>query len=250
MKLGPLLLAIFLLFHFVACQKPPADNSGESSSRARTDVAASATDPAANGIIAGTVYFRGDSPKISPINMSADPSCKGANESESLVVNEGKLQNVFVYLEGGFTFSPPTQPVIVEQQGCRYVPHVVAIAVTQPIEFRNLDGTNHNIFGMPHQNHSWNVSQPSQAPPLTRSFRHAETMIPVQCNQHPWMKMYINVSDSPFFGVTDREGHFELKDVPPGTYDLVFVHETLGTQRHAITVRAKEQKLVDISFAR
>jgi plastocyanin len=203
-----------------------------------------------NGVVSGTVYFSGAPPKLSPINMSSDPGCKGANSMESLVVNGGKLQNVFVYLEGGFTFSPSTEPVIVEQQGCRYVPHVIAVAVTQPVEFRNLDGTNHNIFGMPHQNDSWNVSQPSQAPPLTRVFRHAETMIPVRCNEHPWMKMYVNVSDSPFFAVTDREGHFELKGVPPGTYDLVFVHEVLGAQRHTITVSAKERKTVDIGFAR
>lgn len=249
MKPRALLSAIFFTLSFVTCQRPPVENSGREA-RARANVATSAADPATNGVITGTVYFNGSPPKISPIDMNADPSCKGANEPESLVVNEGKLQNVFVYLEGGFTFSPSSQPVVVEQQGCRYVPHVVAVAVTQPVEFRNLDGTSHNIFGMPKQNDSWNVSQPSQAPPLMRSFRHAETMIPVRCNQHPWMRMYINVSDSPFFGVTDREGHFELKGVPPGTYDLVFVHESLGTQRHTITIGAKELKLVDISFAR
>lgn len=252
MKYGALLFAIFLLLNFADCQKPPAENSSrESGSPTRAGVAApTSADSGMNGIVSGTVYFSGTPLKTAPINMSADPSCKGANQSESLVVNEGKLQNVFVYLEGGFTFSPSPQPVIVEQQGCRYVPHVVAVAVTQPVEFRNLDGTNHNIFGMPHANDSWNVSQPSQAPALTRTFRHAELMIPVRCNQHPWMKMYINVSDSPFFGVTDREGHSELKGVPPGTYDIVFVHEMLGTQRHTITVGAKEQKLVDVSFAR
>jgi plastocyanin len=251
MRFWALLFAIFLGLNFLGCQRPPTENlSRESGSPARTSAAApTPVDRAMNGIVSGTVYFSGNPPKAAPINMSADPSCKGENESESLVVNDGKLQNVFVYLEGGFTFSPPTQPVIVEQQGCRYVPHVVAVAVTQPVEFRNLDGTNHNIFGFPHQNDSWNVSQPSQAPPLTRSFRHAETMIPVRCNQHPWMKMYVNVSDSPFFAVTDREGHFELKGVPPGTYDVVFVHEMLGTQRHTITVGVKEKKLVDISFA-
>ena len=60
--------------------------------------------------------------------------------------------------------------------------------------------------------------------------------------------MYVNVSDSPFFAVTDREGHFELEGVPPGTYDLVFMHETLGMQRHTVTVGAKEEKTVEISF--
>ena len=250
MRSGALLLAVCLVLNFLACQRPPREESRNSASRERPNVAASPADPALNGVVSGTVYFSGTPPKFATINMSADPSCRGTNYLESLVVNDGKLQNVYVYLEGGFTFSPSPEPVVVKQQGCRYVPHVVAVAVTQPVEFRNLDQTNHNIFGAPHQNDSWNVSQPGEAPPLTRSFRHAETMIPVKCNQHPWMKMYINVSDSPFFAVTDREGHFELKGVPAGTYDLVFVHETLGTQRHTITVGVKEQKTVDVSFAR
>ena len=251
MKSGARLLALYLVLNFLACQRPPREENRESASRGHPNVAASSlADPATNGMVGGTVYFSGSPPRLVPINMSADPGCQGTNYPESLVVNDGRLQNVFVYLEGGFTFSPSPQPVIVEQQGCRYVPHVVAVAVTQPVEFRNLDATNHNVFGAPHENESWNLSQPGQAPPMRRSFRHAETMIPVKCNQHPWMKMYINVSDSPFVAVTDREGHFELKGVPPGEYDLVFVHETLGTQRHSITVGAKEQKTVDVSFAR
>jgi plastocyanin len=247
MRFGALLFAICLVFNLIGCQKPLVEDSGRDSVRHN---AINLPDSSMSGVVSGTVYFSGAPPKVSPINMSGDPSCEGSNSVESLVVNEGKLQNVFVYLEGGFTFSPSPEPVIVQQQGCRYVPHVIAVAVTQPVEFRNLDGTNHNIFGMPHRNDSWNVSQPSHAPPLKRSFRHAETMIPVRCNEHPWMKMYINVSDSPFFAVTDREGHFELNGVPPGTYSLVFVHETLGTQRHTVTVSGKEQKTVDIGFAR
>ena len=75
-------------------------------------------------------------------------------------------------------------------------------------------------------------------------------MIPVKCNQHPWMSMYINVSDSPFFAVTDPKGHFTPSGIPPGTYDLVFVHEPLGKQTRNVTLGAKEQKQVDLSFSK
>ena len=85
---------------------------------------------------------------------------------------------------------------------------------------------------------------------MTRSFSHAETMIRVKCNQHPWMNMYINVSDSPFFGVTDAQGRFTLSGIPPGTYDLVFVHESLGQQTRSVTLAAHERKTVDLSFGK
>ena len=172
------------------------------------------------------------------VSIPADPA----------TANDSRLQNVFVYLKGRFSFSPPTGPVIVEQRGCRYVPHVVGVAVSQPVEFRNSDATIHNIHGMPKANDAWNVSQVVHAPPITRRFEHPETMLRVQCNQHPWMKMYINVADSPLFAVTDAQGRFELNGVPPGTYDLVFVHETLGQQTRSVTVAAQEQKSVPVSF--
>jgi plastocyanin len=242
-----LLLTLCVVAAAVACRKPPTEDV-----RGHADVSAQAQliDPATAAQIAGTVYFSGPAPRPVLIDMSADNGCRGVTYSESLVVNEGKLQNVFVYLDGGFTFSPSRDPVLVEQRSCRYVPHVVAAAVTQPIEFRNIDPTIHNIHGAPRENDAWNVSQPAQAPPMVRTFPHAESMIPVKCNQHPWMKMYINVSASPFFAVTDAQGRFALSGIPPGTYDLVFVHETLGEQRHSVTIGAKEQKTIDVSYAR
>ncbi|MBZ5546691.1 MAG: hypothetical protein LAO22_01835 [Acidobacteriia bacterium] len=242
------LLSLCLAASLVACQKQPTSpGTGQPPSSPKLSPAG---DASAAAQISGTVYFKGDPPRPPAIDMSADPGCRGSIQSESLVVHDGKLQNVFVYVKGNFTFVPPRNPLVVEQRGCQYVPHVLAVAVSQPIEFRNTDPTNHNIHGMPQANDAWNASQPAQAPPMTRTFQHAETMIPVKCNQHPWMKMYINVSDSPFFAVTDARGHFDINGLPPGTYDLVFVHETLGPQRHSITVGPRERKVIDVSFVR
>ena len=241
-------LALFCLIALTfACQKPPSENPRESSSTPRVGLTA---DPVRGAEVSGTVSFEGPLPKVVPIDMSADPGCRGDNASESVVVHDGKLANVFVYVRGSFIFSPPTAPVVVEQRGCKYVPHVVAVAVSQPVEFRNADPTVHNIHGQPKRNTAWNVSQTSQKPAITRTFARAESMIPVKCNQHPWMNMYVNVSDSPFFAVTDAHGHFSLNGIPAGTYDIVLVHETLGQQTQSVTLRAKEQKALDVSFRR
>jgi hypothetical protein len=241
------LLPLCLFAFLAACQKQATKT--EARAPESLPKIAAPSDPSSAAQISGTVDFNGDPPNAAAIDMSADPGCRGRIQSESVVVHDRKLQNVFVYLKGGFMFAPPLEPVVVEQRGCQYVPHVVAVSVLQPVEFSNTDPTNHNIHGMPHANEAWNASQPSQAPPMMRTFSHPEAMIPVKCNQHPWMRMFINVSDSPFFAITDAQGHFEMKGIPPGTYDLVFVHETLGQQTHSIILNAKQQKTVEVSFA-
>ena len=81
----------------------------------------------------------------------------------------------------------------------------------------------------------------------SRSFTAAEIMIPVKCNQHPWMKMYLNVLANPFYAVTGKDGSSELKGPPPGTYTIAAVHEKYGEQEMKITVGPKDNKQ-DVTF--
>src|SRR5919204_1487710 len=183
--------------------------------------------------------------------MSQDPACKGTNEAETLVVDGGKLANVFVYVKDGLgnrTFDVPKDPIVLDQKGCRYHPHVLGVMAGQTIKIVNSDPTTHNIHPTPKDNREWNESQPPKAAPLEKSFAREEIMLPVKCNQHPWMKMYINVVKTPFFAVTDKSGKFEIKGLPPGTYTVAAVHERLGEQDQKVTVGAKETKNVDFSF--
>jgi plastocyanin len=208
-------------------------------------------DPATVATVSGTVKFDGPAPKASKIDMSQDPGCKGANEAENVVVDGGKLANVFVYVKDGLgnrTFDVPTTPVVLEQQGCRYHPHVLGVIAGQTVQIKNADPTTHNIHPTPKDNREWNESQPPAAPPIEKNFAREEIMLPVKCNQHPWMKMYVNVVKSPFFAVTDKSGKYEIKGLPPGDYTLAFVQEKLGEQDQKITVAAKESKTIDQSF--
>jgi uncharacterized protein (DUF2141 family) len=74
-------------------------------------------------------------------------------------------------------------------------------------------------------------------------------MIPVQCNQHPWMKMYINVMEHPFFAVTGDDGTFQIKNLPPGEYTLVALHEKFGEQIMQVTVSAKQTAHAEFAFS-
>ena len=183
--------------------------------------------------------------------MSQDPACKGPNTAEAIVASGGKLANVFVYVKDGLgnrTFEVPKEAVTLDQSGCRYHPHVLGVMAGQDVNIVNSDPTTHNIHPTPKDNREWNESQPPKTPPLEKSFAREEILLPVKCNQHPWMKMYINVVRNPFYAVTGADGKYEIKGLPPGDYTLAFVQEKLGEKDEKVTLAAKDNKTVDETF--
>jgi len=208
-------------------------------------------DPATAAAISGTVKFDGAAPKAAKIDMSQDPGCKGTNEAENIVVSGGDLANVFVYVKDGLgnrAFDAPKDAVTLDQKGCQYHPHVLGVMAGQTVDIKNDDPTTHNIHPTPKDNREWNESQPPSSADIQKNFAREEIMLPVKCNQHPWMKMYINVVKNPFFAVTAKDGTYEIKGLPPGDYTIAFVHEKLGEQDQKVTVAAKDTKTVDQSF--
>ena len=175
--------------------------------------------------------------------MAADPSCAQQHASpvmgqEVMVDAKGDLQNVVVFVSEGLgdrTFDAPTRPVVVEQKGCMYQPHLVAMRTNQELEVINNDTVAHNLHSVPMNNREWNKSQlPGMHIEVT--FPREEIAIPVKCNVHPWMKSYISVFKHPYFAVTGKSGSFELSNLPPGTYTIQAWHEKLGTATQKITV--------------
>jgi plastocyanin len=244
------LLAIWLL---VGCSSKNTNEEQTSAPSSETQPAATSTpiDPATVATVSGTVKFDGTAPKAAKIDMSQDPACKGDNQAEAIVADGGKLANVFVYVKDGLgsrTFDVPKDSVTIDQKGCRYHPHMLGVMTGQNVEIKNDDATTHNIHPTPQSNREWNESQPPQAAPIEKNFAREEILLPVKCNQHPWMKMYINVVKSPFYAVTGSDGKYEIKGLPPGDYTLGFVHEKLGTQEQKVTLAAKDSKTVDAAF--
>jgi len=207
------------------------------------------------GTITGKIAFDGTPTPGKKIDMSQDAQCAAAagdKTTDDVVVTDGKLQNVFVYLKGGgvekFSYPIPSDPVVLDQQGCRYHPRVMGIQKDQTLKIVNSDPTTHNIHPSPKVNPEFNQSQPPGAPPIEKKFSRKEILIPVKCNQHPWMKANIGVLDHPYFAVSAKDGTYTIKNVPPGTYTVVFWHETQGEQTASVTVAAKESKTQDMTY--
>ena len=206
--------------------------------------------------ITGTIVFEGTVPKNAVINMDSDPACGAANKgdvtSESIVVDNGGLQNVFVYIKDGlgnkYLYDAPTAAVALNQRGCHYVPHVVGIRTTQPLDVINSDSTMHNVHAMPENNREFNQGQPVPGMKNTVTFNVPEVMIPFKCDVHAWMHAYIGVVDHPYFAVSGDGGRFALRTIPPGTYTIEAVHEKLGRQTQTVTLGEKDAKQMTFTF--
>ena len=163
------------------------------------------------------------------------------------------LANVFVYVKSGVpagqTFTAPTTAVVLDQDGCRYHPHVMGIMVGQPLEILNTDPVLHNIKAVAKANRPFNVSQPSAGMKTNRTFAAPEVMVNLECNVHGWMHAYLGVRPDPFYAVTGPDGSFSIKGLPPGTYTIEAWHEKFGTQTATVTVAGAAPKTQDFTFA-
>ncbi len=252
-----LLIALVSLFLLAGCSKKeeaPTETGGggETAAPQTTPI-----DQSTVGEVSGKVSFQGAKPKTQRIMMDQDPVCvqkhggKPAFAEDGEVNDNGTLPNVFVYVKSGaekYTFAVPADAVTLDQDGCMYKPHVLGIMAGQTLKVVSSDATTHNIHPMPKDNREWNMSQAPGAAPIEQKFAREEIMIPVKCNQHPWMRAYIGVVKNPFYAVTGSDGTFTIKGLPPGDYTIGAWTATFGTQEQKVTVGAKEKKTVDFTF--
>ncbi len=268
-RAAALLLGAFFAFAFAGCgnrQNSASQRSAESSSL-KPEISApiayhpapdaKPVDPATAATVSGVVKLDGPPPKMRSINMRSVPSCQQMHADSPAVFEDvvpgenGTLQNVVVYLSGDFNayrFPPARQAVTIDQKGCMYVPHVVALQTGAPLRIHNSDSSSHNSNTLTRYNSPWNETQPVGGAPVEHFFSQPEIGLALKCNIHPWMKAYVSVFSHPYFQVTGADGSFALKNVPPGDYQLQAWHERYGLVQQPIRVTAKSEQSVTITF--
>ena len=206
--------------------------------------------------ITGTVMFEGDVPPAETIRMNSDPVCvmeATDTETEYYAVGDGGgLGNVFVHVTGDAiagTYPTPSEPHLLDQQGCRYTPHVFGVQVGQTVTIRNSDPTLHNIHATPAVNAEFNTGQPIQGMTMDRTFDQVEVMVPFKCDVHGWMNAYVGVLPHPYFATTGSDGSFDISNLPAGDYVVEAWHEMLGTQTQSITIGDGATAELSFSFS-
>src|SRR5687767_2618764 len=208
------------------------------------------------GTVVGKITYAGRAPRPRVVRMSADPLCmpegKGGTLSEVLLVGPGNgLQNAFVYVKDGLgdhKFTAPQTPVVLDQKGCKYTPHVFGVQVGQPVIILNSDPTLHNVHAVPKANAEFNFGQAVKGMKTTRMFDKPEVMVPFRCDVHGWMAAYGGVLEHPYYAVSNADGTFEIKGLPAGTYTIEVWHERLGTQTTKVTVDGKSGATANVAF--
>src|SRR5579884_470599 len=216
-----LLICLVTYVQAAEADKPAAQNVG-------------GIDSKDGGTITGVVRFKGTKPEVKPISeIAGNGSCKEHYKDKPLPMHDtfvfGKhgdddtLANVLVYVNKGLEgekFEPPKRPAVLDQVGCMYTPHVVAVMTGQTLEIRNSDATLHNVMCNPRNNPGFNLGMPVKDQVIEKAFNKPELKINFRCFMHPWMSAYVHVLDHPFFAVTQADGTFTIKGLPPGEYEV------------------------------
>jgi hypothetical protein len=229
---------------------------GRSESGCDTPRAPTPIDLSVAGRVTGTVTYQGPPPSMKIINFGGDPQCAashpGSVTAGDALVHDGSVENAFVYVKEGLagrTFAVPERPVTIDQAGCLYAPHVVGAQVCQPVQFVNSDGVLHNVHGTPTQSPPWNFGMPVRGSQRAVRVPHAEVMVEIRCDVHPWMRAWLGVVDHPYFATTGADGRFTLADLPPGDYVVASWHERFGTRETRVTIGPRETKDVAFTYA-
>lgn len=203
------------------------------------------------GSLVGQVTLAGESPLPRKIQVNKDQHVCGTEKlAEDLIVSKGKgIKNAVVSITTitkGKKMEVPKTPVSFDQKGCTYHPHVLVVPSGAKVEILNSDATLHNIHTYSFENSPINVAQPK----FNKRPESVEVpeIIKVVCDVHKWMNAWWHVVDHPYYTVTDEEGRFTLRDIPPGTYEVRVWHETLRIKTQQVTITAGQETKLPFQF--
>lgn len=269
-RLAAALLAALLLTFGAACgggdEAADAPGTEVPEAEAGADGAAEDLEPGnqavadlgdGNATVSGTITYAGNVPTLRPVTMDADPQCASKHDApvqnEVLLLGDGNtMGNVFVKVKSGLAekqWPAPTQPAVIDQEGCIYHPHVMGLMAGQPLVFLNSDELLHNVHGLPEENREFNLGMPATVKRQNVTLEQPEPVFPVKCDVHPWMQSYVAVMSHPYFDVTAEDGRFEIRNLPAGTYEIEAWHERLGTQTATVTVEDGGSATSDLTFS-
>ncbi len=203
------------------------------------------------GTISGKVRFKGTPRAPEKKAVTKDTAkCGSETVSEDLVVGpDNGVRWAVLSLNGAKAAgTKPAAGGVLDQNGCRFLPHVSVVPKGEEFSVLNSDGILHNVHTYSQKNAAVNKAQPAFKKEMKLSFGEPE-IITLTCDVHSWMKGYLVVTDSPYVAVTDEAGSFKIPDVPPGTYKLDLWHESLGRQTKDVTVKAGDETQVSFELA-
>jgi hypothetical protein len=216
-----------------------------------------AFDPStATAKVSGKLILEGTAPAVPPLKVGRnDPFCQSNAQNifkqKAFVTEAGAPRNVIVYVRTGFegrSYAMPHETVVLDQQQCIYVPHVLTLMKGQKLKILNGDPTFHNVHAEAGGNTVFNIAQASKGAEDIETFSKAAMPFRIGCDMHNWMVAYAGVFEHPFHTTSGDTGKYELR-LPPGKYEIVAWHEKFGEQAVSIEVAANASVERDFKFS-
>jgi hypothetical protein len=202
------------------------------------------------GSITGRVWFSDEPPKLPVVKVSKDQDyCGEVLPNETYIIDSnGGLKNVVVFIESASSSgSPEPRMNVLENNGCRYSPRIMAMQKGERLTVRNNDPKLHIPHSYLNERTVFNLSLPFRGTSIEASQKIRQSgILKVVCDTHTWMLAHIHVFDHPYFAVTDDRGMFSITNIPAGIYTLIAWHEAAGIRSQEITV--SETGDVGLSF--
>lgn len=213
-------------------------------------------DAATAGSIKGKVTFANQpEPMPKAINYGdklKECGAEGKGHMEDFYVagENNAAANVLVFVKSGpaknVKTPVPSTEIVLDQVNCIYTPHVIAMRAGQPLRVKSSDPTSHNVHLQGNLNGDWNKTMSANTSFLageggSQPIAHAE-IIKVKCDIHSWMSATIGAFTHDAFAVTGKDGMFELKNLPPGDYEIEIKHDRAKAKSQKVTLAAKESK--------
>lgn len=250
--------------------QPDSPGQQPAAAPSQTDNSAAAPASAGGGFghWTGRVVFEGAVPQLQPKVRKGDATVKDAAvcaamdvPDERFVVKDGGVANVFIYMERaprGVEVPPsPAEPVVLDQRGCRFLPHALILRVNQPLKILSDDPIPHNTHVFTKRNTEENkVVAANDRNGIVVSFARFESApASVKCDFHAWMQAYLLPLEHPYAAVSSPEdGTFEIRDIPAGTHEFRVWHEGAGpaggyvVQNLKVTIQAGQTTQQDITY--
>jgi plastocyanin len=179
---------------------------------------------------------------------AADGSIAGTVKATGLASNADAV--VYVQEATG-TFTPPAQPVTLDQRKMQFIPHVLPVLAGTSVKFLNSDPTPHNVFSPDGEKYNLGTWPQGQSKDYAFSKCTRFPCVYTQlCRVHPEMEGFVVVLKNPYFAVSDKDGHFEIKGVPAGAYTVAVWHPKLKGPAKPVTVEAGKAAVLDLTLAK
>lgn len=205
------------------------------------------------GTVGGRVTFSGTPP--APVVLKVDEdvqACGGDRPSDELLVSgSGGIQNVVLTIEGiaaGKAWDLPEE-FTYDQKKCSFVPRILLIKPGAAGAVLNSDSIGHNFHTI--STGIYNINKKIQ--PATKLVVEKDKIskpgrVRAKCDIHGWMGGHWVVVESPYAVLTDKDGNFTIKDVPPGNYTVKVWHEKLGESTQKVVVKKGETAKLDVAL--